>query len=248
MRRFLTPAWLLSHAFVLAMVVVMVSLGMWQLRRLDERRDRNDEVRAAFEAEPLAFERLVGSGRPPPDHTATVVTGRYLDASSFLVANRTFDSQPGSWLVTPMELSDGSVVAISRGWVSRLWAAGEDERDLTAPAGEVEVLGRVFESVGGGRIGTSDVAVLRELSRMDLDRVRELTGLEIVDTWVQLERQVPPLGDLPVPVPRASLDEGPHLSYAFQWFFFSTGAVVVYGLILRRRREDPDEEDDPVAG
>ena len=95
MRRFLTPAWLLSHLFVATMVVVMVSLGFWQLRRLDERRDRNDEVRAAMEAEPVDLRELL-AGPPPPDHTAAIVAGRYLADASFLVANRTFESQPVS--------------------------------------------------------------------------------------------------------------------------------------------------------
>lgn len=240
MRRFLTLPWILSHLFVVAMVVAMVGLGFWQLGRLDERKDRNDEVRAALEADPVDVVTL-DAAAPPPDHSAAVARGTYLDDASFLVANRTFDTQPGSWLATPLELADGSAVVVSRGWVPRLWASGDDERDLTAPAGEVEVRGRLFASVEGGRIGTSDVAILPEVSRMDLDRVRELTGLDLLGVWVQLDEQVPPLGDIPVPVPRASLDEGPHLSYAFQWFFFSLGTIVVYGLIIRSRRLDPDE-------
>ncbi|NIR40461.1 MAG: SURF1 family protein, partial [Actinobacteria bacterium] len=51
-----------------------------------------------------------------------------------------------------------------------------------------------------------------------------------------------PAGELPIPVPPASLDEGPHLSYAFQWFFFSVGTVVAYGLILRRQLRPRHEE------
>ena len=45
-------------------------------------------------------------------------------------------------------------------------------------------------------------------------------------------------GVVPIPVPRPTLDEGPHLSYAFQWFFFTISTVVAYTLILRRRRRD----------
>jgi cytochrome oxidase assembly protein ShyY1 len=73
---------------------------------------------------------------------------------------------------------------------------------------------------------------------MDLQMVEEMLELDVEDTWVQLARQAPPLGDLPIPVPRPSLDEGPHLSYAFQWFFFSFATVLVYALILRKRRRE----------
>lgn len=235
--------WVLSHLFVLAMVVTMINLGFWQIRRLEERQDRNSEISAIVEAEPQEIESLLSLPTLPPEHTPALVVGRYSDEHSFLVANRTFDTEPGNWLVTPMELSDGTVVVISRGWVPRLWAAGVHEQDLSAPDGEVVVVGRAFRSVGGGSIGSDDIAVLTELNRLDLDRVVELTGLAVADLWVQLNEQQPDAqrpgaASLPIPVPPESLDDGPHLSYAFQWFFFSAGAVVVYGLILRRRHRE----------
>ena len=230
--------WILSHLFVLIMVVTMISLGLWQIQRLEERKERNSEIKAVLEAEPQEIETLLALPTLPPDHTAALVVGQYLDEHSFLVANRTYDTEPGNWLVTPMELPDGTVVVISRGWVPRLWAAGVHEDDLSAPDGEVIVVGRAFSSVGGGSIGKNDIAILTELNRLDLDRVTELTGLTVADLWVQLDRQQPAVASLPVPVPPESLDDGPHLSYAFQWFFFSAGAIVVYGLILRRRHRE----------
>ena len=42
----LRPKWLLSHVLVLALVVVMINLGFWQLRRLDEKKAHNASVRA----------------------------------------------------------------------------------------------------------------------------------------------------------------------------------------------------------
>jgi cytochrome oxidase assembly protein ShyY1 len=55
---------------------------------------------------------------------------------------------------------------------------------------------------------------------------------------------VPTVLDLP------ELDEGPHFSYAVQWFIFSTIAIVGYPLILRRNarekaRDDDDDQDGP---
>ena len=232
------------------MVVLMVNLGFWQMRRLDERRDQNSEIRAALEAEPQEIAALLASPTPPPDHTSAVAVGEYLDEHSFLVANRTYETEPGNWLVTPLELADGTVIAVSRGWVPRLWAAGVRTDDLSPPDSEVTVTGRAFGSVDGGSIGSEDVAVLTELNRLDLDRVAELTGLDIAALWVQLaqQRPAPANASLPVPVPPASLGDGPHLSYAFQWFFFSAGTVVVYGLILTRRRRESQRGRVPSPG
>jgi len=42
----LRPRWILSHLLVLLLVIVMVNLGLWQLRRLHERTTYNASVRA----------------------------------------------------------------------------------------------------------------------------------------------------------------------------------------------------------
>jgi len=245
MRQFLTPAWLLSHLFVVSMIVLMTYLGFWQLDRLAARKDLNEEVRIAIAAEPVDVEALLEGDAL--NHTAVLVAGEYLDEMSFFVANRTFDSRAGSWLVTPVRLGDGRVVVVSRGWVPRLYAAGEAPQAIETPTGRIEVLGRINDSVPDGRIATSPTSILPEVSRLDLDRVEELLGIEVVDRWVQLERQAPPLGDLPLPVPRPGLDEGSHLSYAVQWFFFSSATVVAYFLIIRKRRhEDELEREHPL--
>ena len=40
-------------ALILGLVVLMLNLALWQLRRLDERRDRNDRIAAALAAAPV---------------------------------------------------------------------------------------------------------------------------------------------------------------------------------------------------
>lgn len=240
MRQFLTPKWILSHVFVLAMIVLMAGLGFWQLQRLDERKELNTEVRAAIEADPVPLEDVIDGD--PADHTPVLVRGTYEPAGSLLVANRTHESQAGYWLVTPVRLEDGRRVMVSRGWVPRSWVAGNDTRLVDTPDGDIEILGRVNASVGGGRIGEATESGLVEITRLDLERVEEVLAIDdLGPVWVQLAEQAPPLGDIPVPVPPPGLDEGPHLAYAFQWFFFSAGTIVAYALILRRRRTEPQE-------
>jgi len=221
------------------MVVVMVGLGLWQLDRLEVRKADNEQIRAASEAPSRRIEDLLDE---PDilDHTAVTLTGVYRTDLSFLVANRTFDTRPGSWLATPVELADGRLAVVSRGWIPRSVVAADALATISSPTGDVVISGRLFDSVDGGRIGEGR-APLPEISRIELDVVSELLGVDVVGRWVQLESQDPPRSDLPVPVPPPILDDGPHLSYAFQWFFFSASGALTYLYILRRRlREAPD--------
>jgi len=166
------------------------------------------------------------------------LTGTYDRDHEMLIANRTFESRAGSWVVTPLVLDDGRTVAVVRGWVPRLWVAGSDTRDAGAPDGLVTVRGLAFSSIDGGKVADDKVHGLPELNRMDANRFDEVTGLEFDTTWVRLQTQDPPNGELPAPVPVRPLDEGPHQSYAIQWFLFSTGTVVVYYLILTRKKQE----------
>ena len=235
MRRLGSPKWIVSHLFVAAMVVLMVNLGFWQLRRLDERRADNSAIASAMSQAPADIAEHLDTRGLPPDYTAVAATGTYRADAEVRIGNRSSGGQPGHWLATPLELGDGRAVAVVRGWVPRRAQAGLDDRSTAPPAGQVTVVGLAFDSVGGGRVAVTAPGETPEISRMDLERFEEVSGVDVQATWIRLRVQAPPQAEsLPVPVPAPDLSDGPQLSYAFQWFFFSAGAVVVYALILRR--------------
>ena len=98
-RFLLKPLWILSHLFVLAMVVIMVNMGLWQLHRLDERNEFNDAVRSAIAMPAESIGDLVPSGTGATrDEVESVMyrsasaTGRYLVDQQVLVTNRTRDN------------------------------------------------------------------------------------------------------------------------------------------------------------
>jgi cytochrome oxidase assembly protein ShyY1 len=151
-RFLLRPRWLLSHLFVLLLVVTMVNLGFWQLRRLDEKRDRNALIEARAD-EPLT---PVGDLLDPGDdatavararHRAVTATGTYDDAATVTVRNRTQDGVPGAWLVTPLRLPGGERVGVIRGFVglapdgsaADAAAPDQDEDRSGVPGSEISV-------------------------------------------------------------------------------------------------------------
>lgn len=251
----LSPKWVVSHLFVATVAVVLACLGFWQLHRHEDRQSANARVRAAMSRPPvdvsgltLAVEADSESGQTHAseplllDHTTVTATGIYMIAHEVLIGHRSYQGQPGMWLATPLrlrepgreEFQDGQVVLVVRGWIPRhsMSVGGVDA--AIPPDGEVTVTGSAFASQEGGRVAVTGIGEKPELSKVDLDRFEEVTGLEVADMWIQLSEQSPPQAELLVPVPEPDLGNGPHMSYAGQWFFFCMGAVVVYTMILRR--------------
>jgi surfeit locus 1 family protein len=250
----LRPRWVLSHVLVAALVVVMISLGFWQLRRLDERQERNSLIseRTGETTAPLADVVAVDG---TADAASSVrfrrveASGSYEPGSDVVVRNRTFRGQPGSWLLAVLRLDDGDAVIVNRGWVP-VTGAQEPPDDALAPDGPVMIEGLAERTQERGRFGSTDpdTGILRRVARVDVARLAEQVDGAVYPVWIQLERERPDPGDLPVPVDPPELGEGNHFSYAMQWFAFSVIALIGYPLVLRRvarQADDPSDDDGP---
>jgi surfeit locus 1 family protein len=227
----------LSHLLVILLVVVMINLGFWQLRRLDEKRDRNDLIEARMDEPevPLADLLDAGAGGSEVDgvrYRRVTATGTYDEGETVEVRNRTQDGSPGAWLVTPMTAEGGERVGVIRGFVG-FQPDGSFEQ-AEASSGRVTVTGLAMDP---GRLGGTAERDLRPLLAED----GVLPALLMADASEPPEPNGPDAAEgagaeqaTIEPVPRPELDEGPHLGYAVQWFIFSTIAVVGYPIVLRR--------------
>lgn len=257
-RFLLRPRWLLSHVLVALLVVLMVNLGFWQLRRLDEKRDRNDLIEARLDEPQVPVGDLVGPGDgdtavEAARYRRVSATGTYDAGATVEVRNRSQDGVPGAWLVTPLVLEGGERVGVIRGFVG--FEPDGSYEQAAAPAGRVTVTGLAMDPDRlGGTAGRDLEPLLAEddaLPAMVLAGSSEppepdgpaAAGVEEAVAEIEAAAAI-------TPVPRPELDEGPHLSYAVQWFIFSAIGVVGYPLVLRRvvarrgREVDDDRDDD----
>jgi cytochrome oxidase assembly protein ShyY1 len=230
------PRWVLTHLFVLAVVVLMVNLGFWQLRRLDEKRDRNAliEDRIALPAAPVGQLVDPGDGKDVTDGVrfrSVTATGHYADEAP-LTSRTTLDGLPGGWVFSVLDLDTGERVVVLRGF-------GHTATDGSViaprpPTGEVTVHGHAIP-----------IDRVDRPARTDVRHVVDADG-DALPVLVQASSSQPAEDDALQPVPLPALDEGPHFSYAVQWFLFSAVTVAGYPFLLRReaRRRGPAGDDD----
>jgi surfeit locus 1 family protein len=238
----LTRRWIVLTAVVLVAVVAMVGLGFWQLARLHSVREDNAKVRArlAQAAEPLQF--VLGPGVSPSSvvYRRVSVTGRYDRVSELLLRNRSLNGQPGSHVLTPLQMADGRGVIVDRGWIPIDLPAEEEEQTRPPVLQPVTVVGVLFASERKSVLAPSIPATGRvtTVPRVDVARIAKQLEYPVVPLYLRLESQTPPRpGELPVPPGPPDLSEGPHLSYAVQWFLFASVALATYAALLRRERK-----------
>jgi cytochrome oxidase assembly protein ShyY1 len=232
--RFLTrPRWVLFTAVMLGLVVAMINLSLWQLRRLHERRSMNADITAALHAAPVDVTTPV----PVSEWRMLTATGSYDPTHEVLIRNRSYQGQPGFHVVTPLKLADGRALLVNRGWIP-LTKDGSTPIPPAPPTEPVVVTGRARASQRRGAFFSPrdpPEGTLRQLYRLDVPRIAQQTPYALVDDYVELLTTTPaPAGPQPVLIPPPELDDGPHLSYAFQWLFFSGCVVAGWILVVRR--------------
>ena len=245
----LRPLWILSHLFVLALVVAMLAAGFWQLSRLQEKKDRNARVAARTSQPVVDVTTLVKPGAfgavDDLEYRMVTATGEYLSGQEVIVRSRSNDGAPGSWVLTPLRLADGDAVVVNRGWISNSGQFEAVPAAFAAPSGPVTVTGLVRETETRGSFGATDPEgeTVTNLARADIARLDEQVPEDLLPLYIQLEQQDPAVTQAdPSPVPVPVPDEGPHLSYAVQWFIFTTVALIGYPMILIRKARDQERE------
>jgi cytochrome oxidase assembly protein ShyY1 len=219
------PKWLAGHLLALGLLVLFVSLGFWQLRRLDERNDTNALVAARAQLAPEPVGDLIDPGASNGDadeirFRAIEATGTYADTDATVTVRSTQGGGSGGRVFSVLDLGTGESVIVLRGFV------GPQQDGTLAepapPAGAVTVDGVAFPRHR-----------LESVTRQALDDLPDQDRLLPVIVQAQDVDD-----EALVPVPPPDLSDGPHLSYAIQWFLFAAVGVVGYPFLLRTRARE----------
>jgi len=216
---------MIGHVLALVGIVVFVSLGFWQLRRLDEKREFNDSVEAGLAAEAVPLSEA-------PDGTTyrRVTADGSFDRGYEALVLRSRDGVSGFHVLTPFLLGDGSAVLVDRGWVPIQYDA-PGGADFGPPQGEVSIEGLLWPAQDGSGVPEDLPDVVR---RIDPEIQSAFTPYPLRSEYLVLTEDQAVPDHLPIAEEPPPLSEGPHLGYAVQWFLFAGVVVVGYPALLRR--------------
>ncbi len=241
MRR-LWVRWALLVVFVVALAVLFVNLGEWQLRRLSERETRNATTISNEQAPVQPYEQVFTRVIVDADQWQRVTaTGTFDGAHQFVVRNRNNGEDRGYEVVTPLRTATGTVL-VDRGFLGVVPGTGIPAVGPPPPSGEVTVIGHVRRNEQG-RSGAIN-PVNGSVRLVNSDALQPAIGYPVANGFISAIEMTPPQpgGFVPVAVPE--LTSGPHFWYAMQWFMFAgigiLGIVVFIRSDLRDRRTARD--------
>jgi len=218
--------WLLTLAALLVAGSTF-SLGQWQLRRAAQK----EAVQATIHVKkglPALDERALLATKNIADevHRQAVLQGTWVSSRTVYLDNRPMNGRTGFWVVTPLVLQGtGQTILVQRGWVPRDFANRMNLAEISTPAGQVKVEGRIapppsklyaFKGAEAGPIRQN----------IDVDAFRLETGLPLMAVSL-LQTGAPSEGLLRNwAAPNLGVDK--HHGYAFQWFGLCALVVMLY--------------------
>jgi surfeit locus 1 family protein len=219
-------------AALLLVAAGFVRLGIWQLSRLHERRGANVEILSARRAPPVLITADSRRTDTLGEHHVST-QGRYDEAHQIILRGEALEGAPGVRVVTPLLLADtGPAVLVVRGFLPAPDAVSVDTQGTGEP-GPRTVRG-VALPIGSAPGEPVEHAGRTTWRRLELEALRRRLPYPILPIFI-LQGPDSSLPSFPRRLEPPPIDEGPHLSYAIQWFLFAILAAAFAVLVVGGR-------------
>ncbi len=219
-----------SLTYVLLMVL-LISLGNWQLSRSSEKAAYLAEQEKQSQLPPLSLTSELPADAANIRYRAVELTGHYDAERQFLLDNQIRHGKAGYFVMTPLlPENSNTAVLVNRGWLE----AGLDRQtlpDITLQKSQVTVQGRIntFPDVGyhleGAEIPTDTWPSLVQL--IDSNVIAEKLGYPLADYQIELD-QAGDEGYLREWHIATVIPPEKHVAYAVQWYGLALTLTVLF--------------------
>ncbi len=231
--RFTLPLW--PSLIVLLVMITMINLGLWQLRRFDEKNALLASYQQQLQQEPVPLSAL--NSEASPQFQRVRLQGHFQASPQWLLANQVQNKQLGFNVLSVFVQDDGQRVLVNRGFI----AANLDPNalpDITLAELPLTISGHLFLPSAPWRsppAGATQAGV-NVLPVLDWQQLRAQLGAEhLYPLMLRLD------ADAPFGYHREWLivagNPEKHRAYAVQWFAMSLALIAVYGLYLTKRHK-----------
>lgn len=231
----------------LIMVSVLTSLGVWQLRRKDEKHALIAALTERLAIAPVALPSTSEWPALNPAHdefrrvsfSATIESKPDVMVYSSGSAVRDDVTGPGTWAFMPARLADGRVVVVNTGFVQNtMQDRAQQDRAVSrlVTGAPITLIGYIrFPERPGSFTPQADAVKRLWFARDHLAMAQTLGWGDVAPFYIDLESPVPASG-IPKPGPLHVHLKDDHLQYAITWFGLALVVAVAFGFWVSGRR------------
>jgi surfeit locus 1 family protein len=247
-RRLIGPA-----LMTVVMLLVLLGLGTWQVRRLAWKDAILAQIARAEAAPPVPLLPTPAGPAPaqftPAPFTKVAVTGTLLHDKSALFGAEVRDTRAGpelgAFLIEPLQRDGALPLLIDRGWVPI-----KRTSPVAMPQGTVTIAGYVHQADTPGLFSAHDDVAGRHFYTLNPTAIGAALGLDRVAPFILIALVPPPApgmspgasrGTSPgasvnFPIPAEHLPRPPnnHLTYAITWYGLAVALVVIFTVWARK--------------
>lgn len=231
------PPFIRALTLIVLFAIACHFLAQWQLTRRSEAQLEIARIDQNYDANPVSLSKALDvteAWRDDLRWTRVSITGSFMTEEEVLVRNRPFRGQSGYLVVTPFRSTDGSILFVNRGWVPAGANVNEASIFQSAPQDETEIVVRLLpgEDSVVGRVDQGSTVPSIQLEALSQRVDVSVSSAIYAQAYGVLDAVEQP-SSFPIPVPKPERDEGPHLSYALQWYVFPLLALIAWIWAIR---------------
>lgn len=214
----------------LPILVLSLTLGVWQMERREWKRDILDRMAANQAATPLSLDELLKGDPLRHEYGRVKVAGSFLHDKEFHLAARSLKNKVGLQLVTAFKTDDGKVVLFDRGWIPSEKKEPAKRAEGQVP-GRVELTGIVRRNQERRQFAPENAPDKNVWFHVDVPLMRRMAGAPSdpkLDAFFLDADAAPNPGGVPIGGQTRLDIPNDHLQYAITWFLIALAMAGVY--------------------
>ena len=225
---------LIPFIFVLIALIILISLGNWQLGRLSQKNHFIQTIDTNIQNSPIIIDNVSDN----IEHYAKIeLEGTFLkDKNIFLYGRRSASPEKdGYYLLSPFKTINGYILLISRGWIPQ--SAKDNFSEYHQLSNTIKIVGITLPHEKKNFLVPENDKKKNIWFNIDLMMAKEVVGINVTTFYLmQIGSKDLPNGGKSLSTTHLNKVRNDHMEYAITWY--SLGACLLILFLIYGRKKD----------
>lgn len=225
---------LIPFVFALITIIILISLGNWQLNRLSQKKYFIKTIETNIKNPPITMGLINDNIKP---YAKIELEGNFIkDKNIFLYGRRSASPEKdGYYLLSPFRTINNDILIVSRGWIPQ--STKDNFSQYNQPTETVKIIGITLPNEKKSFIAPENDKQKNIWFNIDLHMAQETVGTNITNFYLmQIDSKDLPNGGKPLSANHLNKVRNDHMEYAITWYTLA-GCIFILFLIYGRKKD-----------